>query len=109
MDDDEQEVARDVAAAAAVHAAKREVDGAIAELAASPLDEAAADRMREVLASSKLRKARRVLSRLQRPRLSGLSVVTDLEVGREESRADADPEDEDRVPFSPVVAAGGAA
>jgi hypothetical protein len=106
MDDHEQVIARDVAAAAAVHAARREVDGAIAALAASPLDEAAADRMREVLGSSRLRKARRALTRIQ-PRRPHLSVVT--EVSRAD-RADTDPEDEDREPGEPVgVLAGGAA
>jgi hypothetical protein len=104
MDDHELVMAGDVAAAAAVHAARREVDGAIAALAASPLDEAAADRVREVLASSKLRRARRALTRIQRPRRSHLSVVTG---GARADRADTDPGDEDRELEEPL--AGGAA
>lgn len=106
MDEHEQATARDVAAAAAVHAAKREVDGAIAALAASPLDVTAADRMREVLASSKLRKARRALGRIQTPRRAYLSVVA----GPTAERTDTDPEDEDRARLTPVaLTAGGAA
>ncbi|MGL5823586.1 MAG: hypothetical protein ACRCYU_01810 [Nocardioides sp.] len=107
MDEHEQAVAGDIAAAATVRAAKREVDGAIADLAASPLDEAAAGRMREVLASSKLRRARRVLARIQVPRRPHLSVVSDRKVDRRESRSNTDPED--CTPGASVaVAAGGA-
>ncbi|WP_203338617.1 hypothetical protein [Nocardioides limicola] len=84
MDDNEQATARDLAAAAEVHAAKRQIDGAIADLASSPLDEAAADRMREVLASSKLRSARRALIRLQKPRRTHLSVVSELDADEPE-------------------------
>ena len=106
MDDHEQATARDVAAAAAVHAAKREVDGAIAALAASPLDVTAADRMREVLSSSKLRTARRALGRIQTPRRTHLSVVS----GPNTDRPGTDPEDEDRARLAPVaLAAGGVA
>lgn len=64
MDQDEQVAARDVAAAATVHAALREIDNAIADLAASPLSEDAADRMRAVLASPRLREARRTVLRM---------------------------------------------
>ena len=76
MDQDEQAAARDVAAAATVHAALREIDNAIADLAASPLSEDAADRMRAVLASPRLRQARRTVLRMtsaQRGR--GIAVV----------------------------------
>jgi hypothetical protein len=79
MDDDVQ---ADLTAAAAVHAARRRIDSAIADLAASPFDPTAADRMRAILASPELRKARSALRRLslQQQRLAQrphLTVVTD--------------------------------
>lgn len=75
MDTYEQDIAEDFKAAAAVHAAKREVDNAIAALAARPLDENTADQMRQVLNSPKIRRARRLLVRLRTAPKSHLSVV----------------------------------
>ncbi len=76
MDQDEQAAAREVAAAATVHAALREIDNAIADLAASPLSEDAADRMRAVLASPRLRQARRTVLRMTSAQRSrGIAVV----------------------------------
>lgn len=79
----------DLNAAAAVHTQRRLIGDAIADLAASPLDEAAADRMRAVLASPELRRARRVLHRLarsqqqvaRRPRLHLVDVGAELDEG----------------------------
>lgn len=107
MNDDEQDTARDLAAAAEVHAARRKIDGAIADLAASPLDEAAANRMREVLGSAGLRKARTAFLRLAHPAPASrprLSVVTD------DSRRPEDPDDaEERVTGLGAELAGGVA
>lgn len=61
MNDDVTQTGRDLEAAAAVFGARRRIDSAIAELAASPLDVAAGDRMRKILASPDLRRARRAL------------------------------------------------
>lgn len=85
MDDDVTQAGRDLEAAAAVHAARRRIDSAIADLAARPLDEAAADRMRSILASPDLRRARRALRRLalqqrelgKRPHLTVVTEQTD--------------------------------
>lgn len=71
------ETAETVRLAARVHAAKRRVDAAIADLAASPLDEKAADQMSEILASPELVKARRALARLTEVEPNRLRVVPD--------------------------------
>ncbi len=63
MNDDDQG-RRDLDAAAEILSATRAVDDAIADLAARPLDEAAADRMRMVLADADLVQARAALRRL---------------------------------------------
>lgn len=74
-----QEVADDLQNAIAVTAAMRQIDAAIADLAASPLDEPAAERMRQVLQGPQLAKAREVVREFSpRPRSgrrSHLSVV----------------------------------
>lgn len=64
------------AAAADVFAARKEIDAAIADLAASPLDEAAADQMRKVLAGPRLRRARKALTTNLAPK-QPLRLVTD--------------------------------
>lgn len=56
-----QEIADDLQNAIAVTAAMREIDAAIADLAASPLDEPAAERMRQVLQGPQLARAREVV------------------------------------------------
>jgi hypothetical protein len=97
---DDVEARRDLEAAARVHAARRAIDDAIAELAARPLDERAADRMRAVLAAPGLRQARSALRRLAAaatataasPRRARLSVVAP---DRGEEPAEA--EEPDRV------------
>lgn len=78
MDEHDQTVATDIAAAVEVHRAKRRVDDAIAALAARPLGEDTADQMREVLNSTQMRRARRALVRLQQPRRPLLSIVSDV-------------------------------
>lgn len=57
----------DLDATAELHAACREIDGAIADLAARPLDERVADRMRAVLDGPQLQSARQTLARLLKP------------------------------------------
>lgn len=78
MNDDDQG-RRELDAAAEVFAATREIDDAIADLAARPLDEAAADRMRSVLAGAGLAQARAAMHRLagvpRSERRNRLSVV----------------------------------
>lgn len=100
MHDDDQG-RRELDAAAEVFAATRAIDDAIADLAARPLDEAAADRMRTVLGDNGLIQARAALRRLAsqpRGRRNGLSVVP--------APGDSDPEESDRAP---AAAVGGAA
>lgn len=65
MDDNPAAAPADLRDAALVHAARREIDTAIAALAASPLDEAAAEQMRRVLARGD--GARAALNRLGGP------------------------------------------
>lgn len=94
MDDQARADIKAAAAAAAAIAAKREIDGAIAELAASPLDVPAAGRMREVLGSPKLRKARRALTRAPQQGRTELTVVdggTGEEPGEGEQAEEAEP------------------
>ena len=57
-------IAADLDAAATVHAARLQIVEAIAPLAASPLDERAADRMRRALERARPPKVRAALSRL---------------------------------------------
>lgn len=99
MHDDDQG-RRELDAAAEVFAATRAIDDAIADLAARPLDEAAADRMRAVLGGSGLIQARAALHRLAgqpRGRRHRLAVVP--------APGDPDAEESDRA----VAAVGGAA
>ena len=56
--------------AAELHAACREIDGAIADLAARPLDERMAARMRAVLDGPQLQLARQTLARMVTPGMS---------------------------------------
>lgn len=77
MDDDDQAAARDIAGAAEIFAARRAISRAVADLAASPLDVAAVDQMREALDSPKVKQALRTVARLRRPRPPHLSVVSD--------------------------------
>lgn len=100
MHDDDQG-RRELDAAAEVYAATRAIDDAIADLAARPLDEAAADRMRAVLGANGLIQARAALRRLAgqpRSRRPRLSVV--------QAPGDPDPEESDRAA---AAAMGGAA
>lgn len=100
MNDDDQG-RRELDAAAEVFAATRAIDDAIADLAARPLDEAAADRMRAVLSGSGLVHARAALRRLAgqpRGRRHRLAVVPPA--------GEPDPEDSDRAA---AAAVGGAA
>lgn len=62
MSDPEQ--ARDLAAAATVHAARDAVLSALGPLAACPLDEQASQRMRQALARAQSRAVRQALTRL---------------------------------------------
>jgi len=81
-DDEAAAIAHDLEAVAEVRRARREIDIAIGELAARPLDEKAADRMREILTSPRMSNARQVMIRLARRQSIGrrrLSVVRDLE------------------------------
>lgn len=113
MDPYEQDIAEDFTAAAVVHAAKREVDSAIAALASRPLDENTADKMREVLNSPKIRKARRLLVRLQGAPKSHLSVIpgrsADTETGSEGSESALGKEPEERLRLLQGAFAGGVA
>lgn len=65
IDSEDRELADDLAALATVQAAVREIDRACSALAGAPLSEATADRMRAVLASPELRRARRALRHLE--------------------------------------------
>lgn len=93
MHDDDQG-RQDLDAAAEVFAATRAIDDAIADLAARPLDEAAADRMRAVLGGSGLVQARAALRRLagqphgRRARLTAVPAPGDSEL-EESDRAAA--------------------
>lgn len=98
MDDDKAR------AASAAVAAKRQIDGAIAELAASPGHVPAANRMRSVLSSTQLRKARRALAQLPTVRPGELTVVPPVE----ETEDAEHPEEEDAL-GDRSVALGGAA
>lgn len=59
--------ADDLAAAAAVHAARQEIVQALGPLAASPLDEQATIRMRRALERAESPAVRRALRRVSRP------------------------------------------
>lgn len=100
MDHDQQQDQTDDRAAATV--ARREVTAAVGELAASSLDEPAADRMREVFATSRMRRLRAVLIRTAQQGRTQLSVVTDDATSK-------DPEDEDRATVCGAALSGGAA
>jgi hypothetical protein len=99
MDDDK--AAR---AASAAVAAKRQIDGAIAELAASPGHVPTANRMRSVLAGAQLRRARRALTQLPPVRAGELTVVPPVDEDQETEQA----EEEDAL-GDPTSALGGAA
>lgn len=63
-DADREGITTDLQNALAVQTAMREIDAAIADLAASPLDEPAAERMHAVLQGPQLARARKVLREL---------------------------------------------
>lgn len=67
---DDVEGAPDLVDAATVHAARRDVVQAVAALAASPLDERAADRMRAALARATSPTVQRAVGRIAPPRRS---------------------------------------
>lgn len=66
----------DLNAAAELHAACREVDGAIADLAARPLDERVAARMRAVLDGPQLQSARQTLAQMVTPGMTARQALT---------------------------------
>lgn len=103
------DVPRDLAAAARIHAARERVVDALGVLAASPLDTAAAARMRAALdeaGSAEVRSAiRRIVTPSQRER-RGLRVVQDRSGG---GGTPGPPEGRRRTRFAALALVGGAA
>lgn len=71
MSDTSSGEARDLAAAAAVHAAREDIVKALGPLAASPLDERACERMRRALARADSAAVRDAVRRLTAPFSAG--------------------------------------
>ena len=77
MDDQSQRELQALQDAALIHAARRELDAAIAGLVVKPLDEAAATKMRQALGSRR-RRAESAWHRLNASPAHGAPVVADV-------------------------------